>query len=256
LGTLTDLLVTDVPVVKRGVLVRHAIDLLVEGRAGGVVRRVIAADRHPWVIMVESVMTEPMVSVDEGLPLDVAGRLMADRGIRHLGVTRKGRLAGWVTARSLIAASGVTSISVRSAMTKLLATIHLQETVREAANRMLEASIGLLLVGGRRTQHRPGQWSGAGHDDLAGILTESDLVSRVMAVDRYPYVTSVGDVMSPRPLTVDPDDSLTAAADLIVHRGVHHVVVTDGAEAVGVVSIRDLLPAIPAPGVSPQGPAR
>jgi CBS domain-containing protein len=250
--------------VPRGSQVRRAIDLVLDGGVAGVVvanddgspagvftetdvvRRVIAADRHPWVTTVESVMTEPVVSVEEDCPLDVAGRLMADRGIRHLGMTRERGFVGWVTARALIAAGGVKAIPVREAMTRLLATIHFRETVREAADRMLEASIGLLLVGGRRTRHRPGQLSTDGHDDLAGILTESDLVSRVMAVDRYPYVTSVGDVMTSRLVTVGPEDSLTDAAELIVHQGVRHVVVTDGGEVVGVVSIRDLLGAIPA----------
>lgn len=218
------------------------------------VRRVIAADRHPWVTPVESVMSEPVVTIDDGCALDVAGRLMADRGIRHLGITREGRLAGWVTARNLIAAARIPTTRVRDAMTKLIATIHLQETVREAADRMLEASIGLLLVGGRRTRHRSGQWSGAGYDDLAGIVTEADLVNRVVAVDRYPYVTSVGDVMTPRPVTVPPDDSLTVAADLIVNRGIRHVLVADGSDVVGVVSIRDLLPVLADPGVSEHEP--
>ncbi len=252
------------PIVPRRSHVRRAIDLILEGGVDGVVvgnddgspvgvftetdvvRRVIAVDRHPWVTTVESVMTEPVVSVEETCPLDVAGRLMADRGIRHLGMTRKDAFVGWVTARALIAAGGVASIPIREAMTKLLATIHFRETVREAADRMLEASIGLLLVGGRRARHRPGQLAGTGHDDLAGILTESDLVSRVMAVDRYPYVTSVGEVMTSSLVTVGPEESLGAAAELIVHQGVRHVVVTDGEEVVGVLSIRDLLGAIPA----------
>jgi CBS domain-containing protein len=221
-----------------------------------VVRRVIAADRHPWVTTVESVMTEPVVTADDACTVEVAGRLMADRGLRHLGVTHEGRFSGWVTARSLIAAGVIPSIRVRDAMTKLMATIHLQETVREAADRMLEASIGLLLVGGRRTRHRSGQRTGAGYDDLAGIVTETDLVSRVMAVDRYPYVTSVGDVMTTRPVTVGPDDSLTAAAELIVNRGIRHVLVADGSEVVGVVSIRDLLPVVTDPGVPSREPGR
>jgi CBS domain-containing protein len=219
-----------------------------------VVRRVIAADRHPWVTPVESVMTEPLVTLDGGSTVDVACRMMADRGLRHLGVTRDGRVTGWVTARSLVAAGSIPAVRVREAMTKLVATIHLQETAREAADRMLEATIGLLLVGGRRTRHRSGQWSGAGYDDLAGIVTEADLVGRVMAVDRYPYVTSIADIMTSRPVTVRPDDSLADAADLIAKRGIRHVLVADGAEVVGVLSIRDLLPVITDSGASAQPP--
>lgn len=263
--------IAQAPVVARGSYVRQAIDVMTRDDSGGVVvanddgtpagvltetdvvRRVIAGDRHPWVTAVESVMTEPMVTVEADCALDAAGRLMADRGIRHLGVTSEGRHTGWVTARSLLAAGAMPSGSVRGAMTKLIATIHLQETVREAADRMLEASVGLLLVGGRRTRHRSGQWSGAGYDDLAGIVTEADLVSRVMGVDRYPYVTSVGDVITPRPVTVGPDESLASAAELLAHRGIRHLLVADGSEVVGVLSIRDLLPLI-ADGASVQRP--
>jgi CBS domain-containing protein len=262
---LADIASSQGPVVPRGSQVRQAIDVMARDGTGGVVvangdgtpagmltetdlvRRVMAVDRHPWVTPVESVMTEPVVTIDGGSGLDAAGRLMADRGLRHLGVTRDGRVAGWVTARSLIAAGGVRPVPVRDAMTKLIATIHLQETAREAANRMSEASIGLLLVGGRRVRHRSGQWSGAGYDDLAGIVTEADLVGRVMAVDRYPYVTPIAEIMTPHPVTVRPDDSLTAAVDLIVNRGIRHLLVADGAEVVGVLSIRDLLPLIADP---------
>jgi CBS domain-containing protein len=218
-----------------------------------VVRRVIAADRHPWATTVDTVMSTPITTADEACPIEAAGRLMADRGIRHLGVTREGRFIGWVTATSLIAAARVAPIPVRDAMAKLIATIHLRETVREAADRMLESAVGLLLVGGRRTRHRPGSLHGAGHDDLAGLVTESDLVRRVMAADRYPYVTAVGDVMTTRWVTASGDDPLAAVADILVRQNIRHVLVTEGVEVVGVMSIRDLLGAISAPDMAASG---
>ena len=62
--------------------------------------------------------------------------------------------------------------------------------------------------------------------------------------------------MTTRPVTVGPDDSLTAAAELIMNRGVRHVLVADGSEVVGVVSIRDLLPVVTDPAVPAREPGR
>jgi CBS domain-containing protein len=254
-----------------GSLVRRAIDVMVESGRGAVVvtdhdgsavgivseidivRRVIAADRHPFATPVETVMSSPVVVVDAGCSLDAAGRLMADRGIRHLGVRRGDGAVEWVSASALVAAGGVASVRVRETMNRVLATIHLRETVREAAERMLESSVGLLLVGGRRARPRLGGWRGAGNDDVAGLLTETDLVGRVMAADRYPYVAEAGDAMTSQFITVDVEEALPAAAEQLTRHGVRHLVVTAGQEVVGVLSIRDLLGAMFAPAQTSSG---
>jgi signal-transduction protein with cAMP-binding, CBS, and nucleotidyltransferase domain len=258
------------PTIPVGSWVRRAIDVMAEAGTGGVVvagddgtpvgmvtetdvvRRVVAADRHPYATTVESVMTAPVVAVDASCALDAAARLMADRGIRHLGV-RRGDAIEWVSAPALVAAGGVAPVRVRETMNRALATIHVRETAREAAELMLELSVGLLLVGGRRARPRLGGWRGAGQDDLAGLLTETDLVDRVMAVDRYPYVTEAGEIMASQFITVDVEEELsTAVAQLTRHR-VRHLVVTAGQDVVGVLSIRDLLGSIFAPAPTGSG---
>jgi signal-transduction protein with cAMP-binding, CBS, and nucleotidyltransferase domain len=253
------------PTIPVGSLVRRAIQVMADAGTGGVVvagddgspvgmvtetdvvRRVVAADRHPFATTVETVMSAPLVTVDPSCALDAAARLMADRGIRHLGVTRGGRAIEWVSAPAVVAAGGVAPVRVRDTMNRVLATIHLRETAREAAERMLELSVGLLLVGGRRARPRLGGWRAAGQDDLAGLLTEADLVDRVMAQDRYPYVAEAADIMASQFITVDVEEELsTAVAQLTRHR-VRHLVVTTGQDVVGVLSIRDLLGSIFAP---------
>lgn len=271
MSKVADIPSVEVPFLPRSALVRRAADLVAAPGEGGVVvanedgspagvvteadlvRRVIAADRPPWATTVESVMSAPVVSVDEACPLDVAGRLMADRGIRHLRVTRAGRLAGWITARSLIGSSVLAPVPIREAMTKPLATIFLNETARVAADRMLDASIGALLVGGRRTRPRSGGWRGAAHNDLAGIVTEADLVRRVIGADRYPYVTAMGDVMATRLVTIDAAGLIAAAAEIMVRQGVRHLLVSEGAEIVGIVSVRDVLGSVRSPEMAATG---
>jgi signal-transduction protein with cAMP-binding, CBS, and nucleotidyltransferase domain len=260
--TVGELAPEPLPTLPVGSLVRRAIDVMAAAGdgsvvvAGGdgspvgmvtetdVVRRVVAADRHPFATRVESVMTAPVVAVDADCALDAAGRLMADRGIRHLGVRRGDGAVEWVSAPALVAAGGIAPVRVRDTMSRVLATINVRETVREAAERMLELSVGLLLVGGRRARPRLGGWRGAGQDDLAGLLTETDLVVRVMAADRYPYVAEAGEVMTSAFVTVDVEEALPAAAEQLTRHHVRHLVVTAGQEVVGVLSIRDLLGAI------------
>ncbi|MFZ5876730.1 MAG: cyclic nucleotide-binding/CBS domain-containing protein [Nitrospirota bacterium] len=271
MGTVGEIAPEPLPTIPVGSSVRRAIALMAEAGQGGVVvagddgtplgmvtetdvvRRVVAADRHPFATTVENVMSAPVVTVDPSCPLDVAARLMADRGIRHLGVTRGDNPIEWVTAPALVAAGGVAPVRVRETMSRALATIHLRETAREAAERMLEWSVGLLLVGGRRARPRLGGWRGAGQDDLAGLLTETDLVDRVMALDRYPYVAEAGEVMASQFITVDVEEELPAAADQLTRHRVRHLVVTAGQEVVGVLSIRDLLGGVFAPEPSSHG---
>lgn len=79
-----------------------------------------------------------------------------------------------------------------------------------------------------------------GSGEVAGVVTASDLVAGgVSRVD-------VADVMSTDVVTVPPDLSLTDAAQQMVDRRVHHLVVTDEGKMVGVVSSFDLIEALAA----------
>jgi CBS domain-containing protein len=75
---------------------------------------------------------------------------------------------------------------------------------------------------------------------LAGIITEQDLV-RAMAEGRDPRATPAGSLMSPRPMTVRPNDSLASAAGLMTALGVRHLPVVVDDRPVGFLSARDLL---------------
>ena len=76
---------------------------------------------------------------------------------------------------------------------------------------------------------------------LAGIFSERDLMRRVVAEGKDPRSLRVGDVMTPNPLTVRPDDSLDFAMDLMKQHGFRHLPVCAGDEISGLISMRDLL---------------
>ncbi|MCB9943279.1 MAG: CBS domain-containing protein [Geminicoccaceae bacterium] len=62
------------------------------------------------------------------------------------------------------------------------------------------------------------------HDaQLVGIFTESDLASRVVAANRDPDTTLLGEVMTPRPMTIGPHDTVLDAIRTMHECRFHHL---------------------------------
>ena len=118
-------------------------------------------------------------------------------------------------------------MQVRDGMSEVSLTVGPSHTLREAARRMVDAGTGAALV----------------LDDESpapGIVTERDLLVSVGAGED-PDVERVGDHMSEGVIAAAPDWSLERAAAEMSRRGVRHLVVFDGPEAVGVLSMRDIV---------------
>jgi len=103
-------------------------------------------------------------------------------------------------------------------------------TVHEAACVMTRAGIGSVLIvdpsGG-----------------LLGILTERDLMTRVLARALDPAKTLVPMVMTPHPHCVPPDMKVADAVLIMIERGFRHLpIVSDTGRILGVFSARDALP--------------
>ena len=79
-------------------------------------------------------------------------------------------------------------------------------------------------------------------DRLVGILSERDVVFRVVAEGLDPETTRVANVMTANPETIRPDKPFAHALHIMCEGGFRHVPVVDGAgRAVGMVSARDAL---------------
>lgn len=79
-------------------------------------------------------------------------------------------------------------------------------------------------------------------DEYAGIITERDIVLKILAEGKDPEKVTNREVMSSPVFTIDENASIMEANDLMdLHRIRHLVVVNKKAEMVGVVSVRDLL---------------
>ncbi len=78
---------------------------------------------------------------------------------------------------------------------------------------------------------------------LVGILTERDLMTRVMAKAVDPKLTAIAKVMTPHPRCVPPELRVSDAVLIMIERGFRHLpVVAENGKILGVFSARDALP--------------
>jgi CBS domain-containing protein len=120
--------------------------------------------------------------------------------------------------------------AVRDFMHRYLEVVPNDTTVAAAAGRMAVKRIGCLLVEFDDPTRGP-----------VGIMTEADLVRKVLAEGLDPMVTTVDRVMVNPILTIAGDCSMLDASQLMETHHVRHLCVEEAGEIVGIVSVRDLV---------------
>ena len=115
-------------------------------------------------------------------------------------------------------------------MSKPVQSVPADATIIEAVNLMVEKKIGSVLV--------------KNGNEYVGILTERDILARVVAAQKDYNTTKVREVMSSPLLTVPASASLGQATDVMKINGVRRLVVKEKDKVVGIFSQRDLLNAI------------
>jgi CBS domain-containing protein len=118
-------------------------------------------------------------------------------------------------------------MEVRSGMSTAVVTITPGATLHDAARAMADRKVGAAVV---IDPEQPGP----------GIITERDLL---MSVGRGqdPNAELVRDHLSPELTFAAPEWSLEHAAEAMVRGGFRHLVVVDGGQMVGVLSMRDIV---------------
>jgi CBS domain-containing protein len=106
-------------------------------------------------------------------------------------------------------------------------TIQRQASVLEAIGSMSQANIGALVI------------EQDGHP--VGIFTERDYLRKIALEGRSSRETPVDHVMSSPLITVAPEESTRTAMETMTERRCRHLVVVDGEEMVGIVSLGDLV---------------
>jgi CBS domain-containing protein len=116
---------------------------------------------------------------------------------------------------------------VRDAMTTAVLTAGPEHTLRDVARRMTERGVGAAVV---IDEQQAGP----------GIITERDIL-RSIGTDQTPDEERVRDHLTANAILATPDWSLEQAASEMVRGGFRHVIVVDGADVVGVLSMRDIV---------------
>jgi CBS domain-containing protein len=78
---------------------------------------------------------------------------------------------------------------------------------------------------------------------LVGVFSERDILTRVVAEERDPRSTLVGDVMTSHLVVAGVDESYDSCLNRMQQAHVRHLIVLDGGRLAGMLSVRDLLAA-------------
>jgi CBS domain-containing protein len=115
---------------------------------------------------------------------------------------------------------------IKDVMTSNPTTCEPQASVVDAAKVMAQEDVGSIpIVEG---------------DRLAGVVTDRDIVIRVVAEGRDAQSTTVGDIASRDLVTVSPDDDLNRALELMAEKQVRRLPIVEGDKLVGIVAQRDI----------------
>ncbi len=106
-------------------------------------------------------------------------------------------------------------------------TIDRSDSVRDAARRMRAVGVGSLVV--------------LENGKSIGIVTDRDLLTRVVARGLVAARTAVGDVMSSPLVSVSPRDSMDRVVATMVRHGIRRVPVLCGGRPTGIVALDDLV---------------
>jgi CBS domain-containing protein len=117
--------------------------------------------------------------------------------------------------------------TVSRIMTKRPKTIGPKTSVVSAAKAMRTARVGSLFV-------KKGK-------QLVGIVTDTDIVRRAVSTNKNLGKMTVEKIMTTPICSIESDQPVDDAQDMMGDLGVRHLAVTQGGSIVGVISVRDLL---------------
>ena len=205
------------------------------------IRKVLAKGMDSSLTRVDQIMISPLLTITPDRPMLDASHLMETNHVRHLCVSDKEEIVGVISVRDLVryfidSEGGpirdldnvFRPLSVlRVLMQTTMETMASERTVLEATQTMAEKRIGSLLV------------LEAG--DMVGIVTETDVVRKVIAAGLPARRTSVGAVMNAPLIQIDINDTAREASRLMAEKRIRHLAVTEHNKVVGLLSVRDLV---------------
>ncbi len=183
-------------------------------------------------LQVAQQMSSAVKLVSPDASIREAGRIMETSRIRRLPVVENGQLVGIVTqtdiTRGLISLTPLRCVS--DIMTRRITAVAADATIAEAARIMSSCNISCLIVTIR--------------GEVAGILSEKDVLRRVVAVHKDPTQTHVADIMSFPVVGVPRTFSVLSASKKMETMRLHRLVVMEDKKVYGILTQTDIMRAI------------
>ncbi len=120
-------------------------------------------------------------------------------------------------------------VPVKSCMVPLEKIVKVDRdiSVKTAAEMMRDNGIGSIFI--------------TSGEEIIGILTDTDLVRRVVAAGADPLTTTVEKIMSAPIASIEGNSTLLDANDLMAKQHIRHLGITKDGKMVGMISVRDLV---------------
>ncbi len=122
-------------------------------------------------------------------------------------------------------------MKARDIMTPNAESVDENETIENIARRLASENIGAMPI--------------CDGDHLRGIVTDRDIVTKVVAQGRDPAQVRAKELETGDPVTIGADDSIEEAAQTMAQHKVRRLPVIDGDKLIGMVSQADLVKSLP-----------
>jgi signal-transduction protein with cAMP-binding, CBS, and nucleotidyltransferase domain len=120
----------------------------------------------------------------------------------------------------------VNSTFVNEIMSKNILTLDKSTSLQEAAEHMKKLNVGCVIV--------------TDSNNPIGIITERDFVTKIAAEGR-PLFTEIKEVMSSPLITIDPEETIWEASELMKEKLIHKLPVKKNDEIVGIITTTDIV---------------
>ena len=118
------------------------------------------------------------------------------------------------------------STFVNQVMSKNVLTLDKSTSLQEAAENMKKLNIGCVIV--------------TENNNPVGIITERDFVTKIVAEGR-PLFTEIQEVMSSPLITIDSEETIWEASELMKERSIHKLPVKENEQIIGIVTTTDIV---------------
>ena len=195
-------------------------------------RRVAKNGKHFYQTKLEQIMSCPVKSVYPDMSVLEASEIMSEMCIKRLPILEQDKLVGIVTQTDLVRA--LTSYGlwrdVSEIMSHNVAVVPDDATVAEAAEIMTLRKISCIVV--------------TDDGEVAGVLTQKDMLRRVIALQRDPARVRMREVMSSPVMNILANCSVFSASKMMEETNIRRLVVMEDNQLRGVVTQSDIFLAV------------